>query len=397
MNPPSLPLTLPGSFNLALPGALLVVLIASMVSSVSAAPAVTGPNLTYLNSVEADLSATVTDLDGGRSLERGFVYAVAASNPDPLLGGVDVVKALKSGSLGTFSLSLLGLSPATTYAIKSFIRTDLATSYSSVLFFTTDTTIEFTTGIGSVLNRTVNVGETQKFDIHIADSSLVSFLGSGATGSMTWELLDVLGTVVDTGTGNLNFTGPLAWGDYQLRVSNSGVSSETFSLNLDVSNPASPRPDISVGLDATAPSGADIYGPASPAQYALATTTLARGKDIFFRIDNDGALPDSMRISASPSNNLFRVRYFVAGINQTAAMIVGVASTIQIDSDDAPVSVRARISPDRSTNRIRELVTIAGRRRAIYGSESFNGTMRITASTDYTITDTATFRLNTLP
>ncbi len=393
----NLPLTLPGSLNLALPGALLAVLISTMASSVSAAPTVTNPTLTYLDSVEAVVTSSVTSLDGGKSLERGFVYAMAATNQDPLLSGTGVTKVVKAGSLGSFSLSLLDLSPATTYAVKSFIRTSRDTAYSSVLFFTTDTDISFTSGIGTLSNRAIGVGENQSFDVHIEDSSAVSFSGTGASGSMTWELRDELSAVVASGTGNLSFAGPLAWGDYQLRVSNPGVSSESFSLSLDISNLVNPRPDISVGLDPSAPSGVDIYGPASLDQYALTTTNMAKSKEVFFLVDNDGALPDSMRVSATPSNNLFTVSYFIAGSNQTAAVIAGIATTTRIGSDDAPVSVRAKIAPDLKNSRIKETVVINGRRVAIYGRESYCGTMRVTSSTDYTISDTARFKLNTLP
>lgn len=394
---PSSFLTLPGSSLAAFPAMWLAALVLAMVSAVSATPVVTNPTLSFVGTTEADVSATVTDLGGGRSLERGFVYAAAATNPDPLLGGAGVLKALKLGRVGSFTATVPNLSPETTYAVKSFIRTDLATAYSSVLFFTTDTIVSFNSGVGTVVNRSITAGETQGFDLHLPDSSMASFQGTGASGSMTWELLDVLGIVVAAGSGDVSFTGALEWGDYQLRVSNPGVTSETFSLNLDIATAAAPLPDISVGLDATAPSGQDIYGPPSPDQFVLATTTLANARDFFFLVDNDGPLPDSMRISASAPNNLFKVSYFIAGKNQTAAAIAGIANTVRIGPDDAPVSVRAKISPDKTNTRIRDSEIVGGRRRTIYGSESFFGTMRVTSNSDYTISDSATFQLNTLP
>lgn len=390
-------LLLPGALKRHLPGALLLALFFTMVTSSSAAPTVTNPVVSSLDSTSVVLTAIGTDLDGGRPLERGFVYAEAATNSDPLIGGTGVTKIAKSKGLGTFTASLADLAPATAYAVKSFTRTDLATAYSAVIFFTTDTSVEFTSGIGGVSARVITGGETQVFDFNIEDSSDVVFSSTGASGAMAWELRDALDVVVASGTGDLNFTGPLAWGDYQLRISNGSVSQETYDLDLDISTLADPRPDISVGLNSAATSGVDIYGPASLSQNASTTTTKALPRDFYFRVDNDGILPDSMRIYATPTNNLFRTTYWIGDRNQTAAMIVGVAGTIQIDSDDPSVLIRARVTPDRRNPRIRDRVVISGRSTIVYGSETFIGTMTVTASTDVTITDTARFQLDTLP
>lgn len=398
MKVPSLALSLlPGSLNRHLSGALLLVMFFTTISFVSAAPTVTSPVVSSLDATSVVLAATVTSLDGGRALERGFVYAVAATESDPIIGGTGVITIVKSRGLGNFTASLADLSPATAYAVKSFTRTDLATAYSSAIFFTTDTAVEFTSGLGSVPSRVITGGETQVFDFNIEDSSDVVFSGTGASGAMTWELRDALDVVVASGAGDLNFTGPLAWGDYQLRISNTGVSQETYDLDLDISTLANPRPDISVGTDALASSGVDIYGPSSLAQYAVDTTTKALPRNFFFLVDNDDILSDSMRIYASATNNLFRTTYWIGDRNQTAAMIVGLATTGQIAENDAPVLIRARVLPDRRNPRIRDRVLIGGRYTVVYGSESFIGTMTVTASTDITITDTATFRLNTLP
>ncbi len=397
MNASSLASPLRGSLNIALSGGFLAVLLSSLTSTGSAAPAVSSPAISSIESTEAVATASVTLLDGGRGLERGFVYAVAATNADPVIGGPGVSKVSKSGGIGIVSSALTGLSPATTYAVKSFSRTDLATGYSSVVFFTTDTTIEFTSGIGVVTGRSIGGGENQMFDLHIPDSSSVAFTGTGAPTTLNWQLIDVLGSVVVSGTGNVNFSGPLAWGDYRIAVSNPTTSSETFSLDLNISTLADPRVDISVGTDANATSGIDIYNTPPLAQYAVTTTTKAAPRDIYFRVDNDGTLPDSMRIAASPSDDLFKVSYWVGGLNQTAAAIVGVASTPRLTATDTPVLVRVRISPNKKDSRIRDRRVVSGRSVIVYGSESFIGTMTVTASTDVNNTDTATFRLNTLP
>jgi hypothetical protein len=365
-------------------------------------PVVTNPLFTLVGETSARASATVTSLDGGRNLERGFVYSPVATNPNPFISGTGVVKVSNTGGLGNIGFLLSGLSPATSYAVKSFIRTSLATAYSATVVFTTDSPISFTSGLGTVTGRVITPGENQFFDFNIPDSSSVVFSGSGASGSVTWEIRDALDLVVATGAGNLSFSGPLAWGDYRLRVSNPGVSSETFSLSLDVSSPANPRPDISVGLElttATNPnSGIDQYFPdPSPSQGVITTTTKASSRNFFFLIDNDGVLPDRIRVDGTGGDSLFKVSYMIAGKNQTASVIVGTALTGLIDSDDAPVSVVAKVEPNKANTRIQNKVLIGGKLVTVYGSESYVGNITITSLTDLDYSDTATFQLNTLP
>ena len=371
-------------------------------TTATSTPVVTNPLITLVGETSATTSATVTSLDGGRALERGFVYSPVATNPNPFISATGVIKVSKSGGLGSVALLLSGLSPATSYAVKSFIRTGLATAYSATVVFTTDSPISFTSGLGTVTGRVITPGENQFFDFNVPDSSAVVFSGSGASGSVTWEIRDALDLVVATGAGNLSFSGPLAWGDYRLRVSNPGVSSETFSLSLDVSNPANPRPDISVGLEPTTASnpnsGIDQYFPdPSPSQGVITTTTKASSRNFFFLIDNDGVLPDRIRVDGTGGNSLFKVSYMIAGKNETASVIVGTALTGLIDSDDAPVSVMAKVEPNKANTRIQNKVLIGGKLVTVYGSESYVGNITITSLTDLDYSDTATFQLNTLP
>lgn len=385
-----------------LPSRLSLILVSGIIPALSASPTVTNPLIALVGDNSATVATTVTSLDGGKAIERGFVYSPVATNADPVLSGTGVVKVSKSGGLGTVTLVFTPLTPATSYAVKSFIRTNLETAYSSKVVFTTDSSISFTSGIGTVTSRVITPGENQFFEFHIPDSSAVVFSGSGASGAMNWEIRDALDAVVATGAGNLSFSGPLAWGDYRLRVSNPGVSSETFSMNLNISSPTNPRPDISVGLESTTTlnptSGIDQYYTApSPSQHVLNTTTKAASRNFFFLIDNDGALPDRIRIDGTGSDSLFKISYMIAGKNQTAAVVVGAALTGLIDSDDAPVSVVAKVEPNKKNPRIQNKVTIGGKLVTVFGSESYLGNISITSLTDLDYTDTATFRLNTLP
>jgi hypothetical protein len=197
------------------------------------------------------------------------------------------------------------------------------------------------------------------------------------TAGLQWTLFNQVGAVVRSGSGDINFTRALVLGSYRLVVTNPGTTSETFSLNLDTTFPAEPQPDISVGPDATASSGIDVHGPASASQSAVIVSRRGVPKTVFFLIDNDGTLADSMRIAGPGSDSRFRITYTLAGKNVTAGVIAGVALTPVIDTNDAPVN---------------------GRRTIVWGRRTFGPKyITVTASTDADFTDTATFEINTTP
>jgi hypothetical protein len=367
------------------------------------------PTVTAVTDTSATLGGNVTNISPGRAIERGIVYSEVATNADPLLLGTGVTKLTRSGGKGIFSIAVTGLTPATTYAFKVFMRTSVGTgaaakfmtSYSDVRFFTTDTTPDFTGGLGSITGRVIRGGETQVFGFNLPFSSSVAFSGTGASAGMLWQVLNAAGVEVGSGTGNLSLSKAIALGNYRLRITNPGTSTETFSLNLDASVPADPKPDISVGLEATTAlnpdSGIDAYFPASSdSQSAVATSAKAAAKDIFFLIDNDDVLPDSMRISGPGPDSRFKVAYKLAGKNVTAAVIAGTAKTVVIGPDDAPVPFSVKISPDRRSTEITERLTIGGKLTTVYYARSFIGNVTVSASSDPTKTDVAKFRLNTL-
>jgi hypothetical protein len=340
----------------------------------------------------------VVSLAGGRAVERGVVYSAVATNPDPQLEGLGVIKLPRSGSIGTFTVAASGLSPSTAYAYRAYLTTSIGSSYSVVGHFTTDTPVAFTAGIGTVSNRVIRGGESQLFVFELPQSSAAAFSMTGASPTMQWELRDAQNGLFASGTGNVNFSSALALGGYKLQITNPGSSTETFSLNLDASTPASPRPDVSVGLDPTASSGVDLYDPPAPQQSVLAISTKAAIKSVFFLIDNDGPLPDAMRINGPGSDSRFRVAYVLAGRNVTAAVIAGTATTSVLAAADAPVPLFVRISPTRKNPSILRKVVVNQRPTWIYGRETFGPSgLTVRATTDPTLSDTATFQLNTVP
>ena len=356
------------------------------------------PTVTEVTETGATLGGTVSSLGSGTAQDRGVVYSVLGTNADPLIGGTGVTKVTRSGGKGTFTSAVSGLSAATTYAFKAYVTTLYGTTYSNTRVFTTGTSLTFSSGLASVTNRLVRPGESQVFTFNVANSSAAIFSGSGATAGLQWTLFGPFGAMVQSGSGNINFSRALAWGNYRLLVTNPGTTEETFSSTIDISFPADPQPDISVGLDATASSGIDIHGPASSSQFALGVSRRAVPRDIHFRIDNDGTLADSMRISGPGSDSRFRISYKLVGKNVTAGVIAGTAATPVIDTNDAPISLSARILPNRSNPLIMDRVTINGRRTLVWGTQSFGPKyVTVTASTDADRTDTATFKVDATP
>jgi hypothetical protein len=366
-------------------------------------PAIATPISKSVTETSAILGATVTTLGGGRAVERGIIFADESVNGDPLLNGSGVIKVLKSGGRGVFTLPVTGIVGGKTYAFKGFITTNIGTTYTETSYFTTDTNVTFTSGLGTVPNRPIRAGKTQVFGINLPDSSLTSFTSTGGSAALSWEMLvakldarnRLFWTVIGSGTGNVAFANPLTNGTYSLRITNGGASTETVSLNLDGSNLADPRPDISVGLNATAPVGANVYEPTVQNQFQ--DTREAKARDFYFLIGNDGPIPDAMKATATVGNrgDLFRTIYKVGIKNVTASLLLGRYTTPVLSSTDAPVSLTVKVYPNRGDSRILEKRMVGGRLRSFYGTETFNGFVRIAPVSDAAITDTATYRLDT--
>lgn len=82
----------------------------------------------------ATLKGDVTDDGGATVSERGFIYS-NQSNLDPTVIGVISVKA--GSGTGAFTSAVTGLSPNTTYYVKSYAINEAGTAYGTVLTFQT--------------------------------------------------------------------------------------------------------------------------------------------------------------------------------------------------------------------------------------------------------------------
>jgi spore germination protein GerM len=102
-----------------------------------AAPTVTSPTATSITALGATLGGNLTSDGGTLITERGVVYAVTASNSNPLIGGSSVVKFTTTGTTGVFTVPVTGLTQGTGYSYKAYAINSQGSSYTSVGTFTT--------------------------------------------------------------------------------------------------------------------------------------------------------------------------------------------------------------------------------------------------------------------
>lgn len=103
------------------------------------AQAVTTQIAGFISNTTTTLNGTVNALGAcPATIEKGFVYAETAVNPNPLDGGTGVTKDVVGGlTPGAFNLPLNGLTPGMQYSFKAYVYDGTIYTYGSALTFTT--------------------------------------------------------------------------------------------------------------------------------------------------------------------------------------------------------------------------------------------------------------------
>jgi uncharacterized delta-60 repeat protein len=351
-------------------------------------PTVTSAAAASISSSGTTLGGEVT-ADGGRTVTtRGVVYSTI---PEPTLGGPGALTTA-SGGVGPFTVTATALVEGTTYHARAFATNNVGTSYGENVSFTTDTTVPLTEGIGTVTGRALLAGDTHRFGFSLASPSDAAFTTTGIDAA-TWELRDGGGVLVDSGSGNVDFSGLLLSGDYVLSLTSTGGTTQTFSLDLDASVEAVPKPDLSIGSDPTAATGAEEYSPVVQSVALLSR----RGDPVTFfaKVANEGLLPDAMTLRGSSGDNFFAVSYATAEGNVTAQMITGSFATPVMGQDDAAVGMTVTITPNKRllTKKVKKgkrLLTTTLRK-------THSGLIEATAAGDPTRSDTVRYQVTTTP
>jgi len=105
-------------------------------ATVETAPAVTTTAVTTYTATTATMGGEVTASGGESVTDRGVVYS--STDMTPTIGEPGVVQADNGTATGTFSESITGLTPNTTYYVASYATNSVNTTYGLVESFTTD-------------------------------------------------------------------------------------------------------------------------------------------------------------------------------------------------------------------------------------------------------------------
>ncbi|MPM07060.1 hypothetical protein SDC9_53364 [bioreactor metagenome] len=183
---------------------------------VSTVPTVTTTSVTTFTSTTATLGGNVT-ADGGETVtDRGVVYS--STDATPTIGEPGVTQDANGTGTGSFSESVTGLSPGTTYYVRAYATNSLGTVHGPVVSFTTSPAAPTaTTGAASsitstaaTLSGTVNANGA---------SSTVTFEYGTTTGygsSVTASQSPVTGTNSTSVSGSI--TGLVPNSTYHFRV-----------------------------------------------------------------------------------------------------------------------------------------------------------------------------------
>ncbi len=195
----------------------------------ASAPTVGGPSATAVASTTATLNANVTSDGGDPITERGFVFSLNATNPDPLILGTGVTKVVVSGTTGAFSTNLTSLNTAATYAFKGYAINSIGTSYTTV---TTFITVPPTISISDVTVSEGDSGVTNAvFTVSLSAASSQTITVSAATANLS-AIAGIDYTA--TGPSTLTFNPTVTTQNFSVPVlgDNANESDEMFEVTL---------------------------------------------------------------------------------------------------------------------------------------------------------------------
>jgi hypothetical protein len=112
-------------------GQAMIHVAANIRQSTGAPPSVTTPTSTGITANSATLGGNVTSDGGATITERGVVYALTATNPNPQIGGTGVTKLTAAGTTGVFTVNAPGLASNSNYSFKAYATNSAGTTYTS--------------------------------------------------------------------------------------------------------------------------------------------------------------------------------------------------------------------------------------------------------------------------
>jgi hypothetical protein len=257
---------------------------------------------------------------------------------------------------------------------------------------TRETGLDLTAGDASVTDREIQGGDTHRFAFAI-DSAKKARLTSAGLGNASWDLRDANNVLIATGNGNVGINNVLAPGSYLLNITNAGSAAGTYSLEVDASSDALPRPDVSIGRSALAATGRDVYVPS--AQVAAVVSRRGAPVMLLSLIENDSDLPESMTVRGSAGNSTFAVKYVFGWSNITAQVVAGTFTTTELAAGDEPVQIAVSVVPN--PRRVTRKLRVGNRLTTQSLRKSFSGILRASAESSAAFYDQVIFEVTTTP
>jgi hypothetical protein len=139
------------------------------------APTVVSPTSANIAASSATLGGNVTSDGGSAVVQRGVVFSLTATNPNPAIGGTGVSSVVAStAGTGVFTVNVAGLLPGRIYSFKAYAMNG-GTSYTPVGSFTTAAALATITlpTISGITATTATLGGTVASDTTVSERGVV--------------------------------------------------------------------------------------------------------------------------------------------------------------------------------------------------------------------------------
>jgi gliding motility-associated-like protein len=223
------------------------------------APTVTTAAVTGISTTSATIGGEVTADGNAVVTNRGMVYSL--SNTSPIIGGTNVTQDVNGSGISTYSKTIAGLAPGTTYYVRAYATNSAGTSYGTVQTFTTQTIVVSLVEADASPTNAAKVRYTLTFatpvtgltlsNFSIATSGLIGVTLTSVSGSGTTYTV-----AVNTGSGS---------GTLQLNLANNTsltpvAANLPFKGDIYLIDKNSPAATISTAV----PSGSTTAAPSIP-------------------------------------------------------------------------------------------------------------------------------------
>ncbi len=181
----------------------------STVGFTPAGATVSTDNITGITTGSALLGGNVSSVGTSPVTEKGIVYLTGSGQPT-----LTDTKIVMGAGAGSFSQTVSGLAPATTYSVRAFATNGSATNYGTVQTFTTQTNINAITRVGSILTNSNVITFSVVFAQPVTGLSISNF------------------SLTTTGVNNSYLTAVRGSGTDWIVTAYSGTGNGTITLNL---------------------------------------------------------------------------------------------------------------------------------------------------------------------